>query len=105
MKQNLQIPSNIIKKSLGQLAATLSVDERLAVKEEAEQFIRSHDYFSEVWKYLGPPQKEKILNTVADGKGIIPYEKIVDTNSMSLTLENSIFLRQVNFTATLSKSQ
>ena len=93
------------QKSLGQLAATLSVDEKFAVKEAAEQFIRSHDYFSEVCKYLGPPQKEKILNIVADGKGIIPYEKIVDTNSMSLTLENSIFLRQVNFTATLSKSQ
>ena len=79
------------QKGLGQLTATLSVDEKLTVKEVAEQFIRSHNYFSEVWKYLGPPQKEKILNIVADVKGIISYEKVADTNSMSLTLENSIF--------------
>ena len=38
------------QKSLGELVATLSVDEKLAVKEVAEQFIISHDYFSEVWK-------------------------------------------------------
>ena len=36
------------QKSLGQLAATLSVDEKLAVKKVTEQFLRQHDYFSEV---------------------------------------------------------
>ena len=38
------------QKSLGQLAATLSVDEKFAVKKVSEQFIKSHDYFSEIWK-------------------------------------------------------
>ena len=36
------------QKSLGQLAVTLSVDEKLAVKKVTEQFLRQHDYFSEV---------------------------------------------------------
>ena len=62
------------QKSSGQLAATLSVDEKLAVKKVVEQFIRQHDHLSEVWKYLGPQQKEKKLDIIADGKGIIPYE-------------------------------
>ena len=35
------------QKSLGQLAATLSVNEKLT-EQVAEQFVRSHDYFSEV---------------------------------------------------------
>ena len=75
---------------MGQLTATLSVDEKLAAKKVAEQFIRQHDYFLEVWKYLGPPQKEKILDIIADGKGIILYKKIVVADSISLTPENGI---------------
>ena len=58
--------------------------EKLAVKKVPEQFIRSHDYFSEVWKYLGPLQKEKILDIIADG------EKIVDANSFSLAPEDGV---------------
>ena len=79
------------QKCLGQLSATLSIDEKLAVKKVAEQFIDQHDYFSEVWKCLGPQQKEKSLDIIAEGKGIIPYEKIVDVNSTSLTEENGFF--------------
>ena len=37
--------------------------------------MKQHDYFSEVWKYLGPTQKENIFNIIADSKGIIPYKK------------------------------
>ena len=47
------------QESLGQLAATLSEEEKLAVKKVAEPIIMSHDYFSGTWKYLGPTQKEK----------------------------------------------
>ena len=71
---------------------TLSVDEKLAVKKATEQFLRQHNYFSEFWKYLGPQQKEKILN-----KGTIPYEKIVDVNSLILTPENGMFFEKSEF--------
>ena len=66
------------QKSLGPLADTLSDKEREAVKRASEQFLKQHDYFSEVWKYVGPTQKEKILDTIAAGKGLIPYEKITN---------------------------
>ena len=92
------------QKSLGQLSATLSIDENLAAKKVAEQFIDQHDHFSEVSKYLGPQQKEKSLDIIADGKGIIPYKKTVDVNSTSLTPENGIFLKKVNFIATSNKN-
>ena len=49
----------LLSKSLGQLTATLSVNEKLAVKKLTEQFLRQHDYFSEVWKLLGPATKRK----------------------------------------------
>ena len=43
------------------------------------------------------------MNIVADGKGIIPYGKIVDTNSVSLTPENRIFFEKGEFYSDLKK--
>ena len=44
-------------KSLKELAATLSEDEKNSVKQLTKQFFNQHPYFSEVWKYLGDSQK------------------------------------------------
>ena len=55
------------------------------------QFFNQHHYFSDIWKYLGDAQKNKILDIISEGKGIIPYEKIVDMNSMILTPDNNVF--------------
>ena len=63
----------------------------------------SHDYFSKTWKYLGPAQKEKILNIMVNGKGIIPYEKIVDFNSLSLTPEDGVFFEKCEFYSDLKR--
>ena len=50
--------------------------------------------------------KNKILDIILEGKGIIPYEKIVDMNSMFLTPENVFFkTKQQNFTVTSNKKQ
>ena len=51
-------------------------------------------YFSEVWKYLSDQQKNKSLDIIAEGKEIIPYEKIADMNSMLLMLENNFFFQK-----------
>ena len=80
------------QKSLGQLADTLSDKEREAAKKVSE-----HDYFSEVWKYLGPTQKEKILDTIAAGKGLIPYEKITNQHSFFVTPKNGAFFEKTEF--------
>ena len=60
-------------------------------KHLTKQFFNQHSYFSEVWKYLGDSQKNNILEINAEGKGIIPYEKIVDMNLMFLTPENELY--------------
>ena len=60
------------QKSLAKLASTLSVDEKDFIKQLAIQFFRGHNYFSNIWRYLGESQKCKILDIIAEGKGIIP---------------------------------
>ena len=47
------------QKSLGELASTLSEEEKIAVKKLTEQLFNQHHYFSEVWPYLGTEQKNK----------------------------------------------
>ena len=79
------------QKRLGELAATLSEDDKNSTKHLTKQFFNQNSFFSEVWKYLGDLQKNKILEIIVEGKGIILYEKIVDINSMFLTLENYVF--------------
>ena len=54
---------------------TLSEKDKEAVNKLSEQFLKQHDYFSDVWKYLGPSQKEKFLDIVAGGKNLIPHER------------------------------
>ena len=53
----------------------LSEDERNSGKHLPKQFLNQHPYFSEVWKYLDNSQKNIILKIIAEGKGVIPYEK------------------------------
>ena len=85
------------QKILGELAATLSEEEKNSVKKLSIQFFNQHSYFSDIWKYLSHSEKNKILKIISDGKGIIPYEKIVDMNSMFLTPENDVFFKKLNF--------
>ena len=82
---------------------TLSEKEKEAVKKLSEQFLKQHDYFSEVWKYLGPSQKEKFLDIVAGGKSLIQHEKIVYQCSFFLVLENRTFFEKTEFFSELKK--
>ena len=82
------------QKSPAQLASTLSDKETSAFKKVTEQFLKQHDYFSEIWRYLGPSQKDKILNVIANSKGIIPYETILDINSFFIVPENDVIFRK-----------
>ena len=70
-----------------------------------KQLLNQFTYFSEVWKYLSDPQKNKILDIIAEGKGIIPHEKIADMYSMFLMLENSFFSKKENSIVILNKEQ
>ena len=52
-KLNLFPHLNIIKKDLGELAATISEDEKKSVKHLTKQFFNQHSHFSEVSKSQG----------------------------------------------------
>ena len=71
------------------IASTASDDEKKMIKKLTAQFISRHTYFGNVWQQLNVVDKENILDIVAVGKGIIPYEKIVDINSLDIVPERA----------------
>ena len=92
------------QKSLGELAATLSEEETNSVKKLTIQFFNQHIYFSDIWKYLSDSQKNKILEEIiSEGKGIIPYDKMADINSIFLTPENDVFFIKSEFFSDLKQ--
>ena len=91
------------QKSLAESSSTLSDEEKNSVKQLTKQFLSSHHYFHEVWCFLGTEQKRRVLDIIADEKGIITYGKIVDMNSLSLTPENGDFFEKTEFYSELKK--
>ena len=69
------------QQSLGELSSTLTLEEKIAVKNLAEKFLNEHHYFSTIWPYLLINKKNKILEIIAQWNGVIPYETIVDMES------------------------
>ena len=65
--------------------------------------VLSYHYFHEVQCFLGSEQKRKVLDIIADGKGIVSYEKIIGINSLSLTPENGDFFEKIEFYSDLKK--
>ena len=66
------------QRNLGEVSSTLTADEKIAVKKLIEKFLNERYYFSTVWPFLSLKKKGKILGIISEGKGIIPYEIIVD---------------------------
>ena len=85
------------QESLGELFFTLTDEEKLAVKKLAKRFLNEHLYFSTVWSYLSPKKKDKILEIISEGKGIIPYEFIVDMESFFIKPENEFWEKSCFF--------
>ena len=76
------------QRSLGELSSTLTAEEKIAVKKLTENFLNEHCYSSTVWPYLSLKKKEKILEIISEGKGIIPYEIIVEMELFFIKPEN-----------------
>ena len=51
----------------------MSDEEKMVVKKLIEQFFNQHYYFGTVWLFLNSKKKEKNLEIVLEGKGVIPY--------------------------------
>ena len=102
-KLNLLTHLNIIKKFRWISSNTIRRWKKLRKTPNKTVFFNQHSYFSEVWKYLGESQKNKILEIIAEGKGIIPYEKIVGMNSMFLSPENDVYFEKNEFYSNLKQ--
>ena len=87
--------------SLGKLSETMSDKEKSSVAKLIEQFIATHNYFSDVWKDMHFSQKKRIIDIVVSGKGIIPYKKIETIESLSCKPENSVFFTRDEFYSSL----
>ena len=79
------------QKSLADLSSTLNPEEKRAAVKVTKQFFNQYYYFSTVWSYLTLKLQEKLLGIVTSGKGIIPYELIVDMKSLLLTPDDEQF--------------
>ena len=98
------------QKSLAELVSTLSDEEKMAVKKLTEQFFNQHYYFStarpvqgKAKPFLDSRKKEKKLEIVSDGKGVIPYELVIGMEPFLLTLENE-FWEKTEFFSDLKQS-
>ena len=98
------------QKSLAELVSTLSDEEKMAVKKLTEQFFNQHYYFStarpvqgKAKPFLDSKKKEKKLEIVSDGKGVIPYELVIGMEPFLLTLENE-FWEKTEFFSDLKQS-
>ena len=82
---------------------TLTAQEKNAIKKLTEKFLNEHYYFSAVWPYLNVNKKNKILEIILEGKGIIPYKIIVDMKSFFIK-PNHEFWEQSEFFRELKQS-
>ena len=87
----------IYQRSLGELSSTLTIEEKNTVKKLTEKFLNEHYYFCIVWPYLSMKKKEKILEIILEGKGIIPYEIILDMEPFFIKPENQFWEKTVFF--------
>ena len=83
------------------MSETLSDIEKSNIAKLTEQFIKTHSYFSGVWKKLHFVDKKKVIDIMVSGKGIIPYEKVETIKSLSAKPENGVFFTRDEFFSSL----
>ena len=54
-----------------------------------------------IFRLFGIDQKNKVIEIIVSGKGVIPYEKIERIDSLSIKLEDGIFFTKDEFFSTL----
>ena len=84
--------------SLAKLSETMSEQEKTRVTKLVQQFLATHSYFSTIWTEMPFFEKNKVIDIMVSGKGIIPYEKIKTISSLSLKPENGVFFTRDEFT-------
>ena len=77
--------------TLAGLTSTSDEKEKKSMKKSIIGFFNSHHYFSNVWFKLNNAVQDNILELIAAGKGVMPYELIKNTNSLSLVPDKDFF--------------
>ena len=77
--------------SLANISNTVTYTEKINIEKTVAKFIEKHVYFSKIWFTLNQETKNKIVSIISKGKGAIPYEKIIDINSLNLVPESDFF--------------
>ena len=65
--------------------------EKTNIRKVTQQFLENHSYFSTISQSLEEEDQNKVLDLVAEGKGVMPYEQVVDINSHLKSLDQKIF--------------
>ena len=87
--------------SLGQLASTMDEIEKTKVEKLTLQFLNHYEYFWQTWQLLSESEKKQVLDIIASGKGVIPYEKIKSIHCLNLRPENGVFFSMDEFYCSL----
>ena len=77
--------------TLANLAATANDNEKDNIKKLTQQFLQIHTFFKLVWVTLEKQKRDKILDLVAEGKDVMPHEKVIDINSLSKSPDQKFF--------------
>ena len=73
--------------SLANISSTAAYNEKVNIENTVASYLEKHNHFSKVWTILNQENKNKILHIISKGKGAIPYEKIINMESLNLTPE------------------
>ena len=98
--------------TLAGLTSTTNDKEKENIRKVIEQFVTAHIYFGRVWKTLEQKGKKNILDLIVEGKGVMPYEKMVTINSLCAGPEKEFYehtefysgLKQANVSASEYKN-
>ena len=77
--------------TLTNITSTTDEIEKSQIKKTVQNFLLKHTYFSKHWPDINETDNDKILDIISEDKGALPYEKIIDINSLQISPENAFF--------------
>ena len=77
--------------SLSALTSTADEKEKAEIRKSVLKFLNEHQYFNQIWPAVEKSDKDKILNIIESGKGVMPYEKIRNIESLDSVPQNEFF--------------
>ena len=77
--------------SLAVLTSTADEKEKSEIRKSVLKFSNEHEYFNQIWPKIKNSEKNKILDIIESGKGVMPYEKIRNIESLNSVPESDFF--------------